>query len=253
MSDYFPYPNGWGFFLPSYFPFFCTFIGMSISKAQAKALADGFIDSLGEGGFVKGGQFSLLDTILLEYGKAFNESVIENLTKENIISSGDLLDIPFPRVYATATGYTLEIGYEIGSKQYKYFDYINKGVQGKGGKNAKLKRATGDYKFKNAFPNRAMALSIFKWLNTARKKTSKYAPISGLERKRKKLTKILNESENKRKLAYAISVGIKKNGIRATFFYDKAKKIIYSQDFRDSVAEVMAAQFDVQINSINKK
>ena len=55
---------------------------MSISKAQAKALADGFIDSLGEGGFVKGGQFSLLDTILLEYGKAFNESVIENLSKE---------------------------------------------------------------------------------------------------------------------------------------------------------------------------
>lgn len=226
---------------------------MSISKAQAKALADGFIDSLGEGGFVTGGEFSLLDTILLEYGITFNEAVINNLKKENIISSGDLIDIPLPKVYKTANGYTLEIGYEIGSKQYKYFDYINKGVQGAGGKNAKLKRATGDYKFKNAFPNRKMALSIFKWLNLARKKTSKYAPISGLERKRKKLTKVLNESDNKRKLAYAISAGIKKNGIRATFFYDRAKQVIFSQDFRDSVAIALAAQFDVQINSINKK
>jgi hypothetical protein len=224
-----------------------------MNKAQAKALADGFIDSLGEGGLIKGGEYSLLDNILLEYGKEFNEAVIANLNKENIVSTGALIDIPLPKVYKTAFGYVLEIGYEIGSKQYKYFDYINKGVQGAGGKNAKLKRNTGDYKFKNAFPNRKMALSIFKWLNTARKKTSKYAPVSGLERKRKKLTKILNESENKRKLAYAISSGIKKNGIRATFFYDRAKQIIFSQDFKDAISEVMAAQFDVQINSLNKK
>jgi hypothetical protein len=223
-----------------------------MNKAQAKALADGFMDSLGEGGFVKGGNFSLLDTILLAYGKDFNEAVIQNLSKENIISTGALLDIPLPKVYKTAKGYTLEIGYEIGSNQYKYFDYINKGVKGFGGKNAKLKRTTGDYTFKNAYPNRKMALSIFKWLNTARKKTSKYAPISGLERKRKKLTKVLNESQNKRKLAYAISAGIKKNGIRATFFYDRAKQIVYSKDFRDAIAEVLVGEFDVQINSINK-
>jgi hypothetical protein len=223
-----------------------------MNKAQAKALADGFMDSLGEGGFVKGGNFSLLDTILLAYGKDFNEAVIQNLSKENIISTGALLDIPLPKVYKTAKGYTLEIGYEIGSNQYKYFDYINKGVKGFGGKNAKLKRTTGDYTFKNAYPNRKMALSIFKWLNTARKKTSKYAPISGLERKRKKLTNVLNESQNKRKLAYAISAGIKKNGIRATFFYDRAKQIVYSKDFRDAIAEVLVGEFDVQINSINK-
>ena len=225
-----------------------------MNKAQAKALADGFMDSLGEGGFVKGGDFSLLDTVLLQYGKDFNEAVIQNLTKENIISTGALIDIPLPKVYKTPNGYTLEIGYEIGSNQYKYFDYINKGVKGFGGKNAKLKKSTGEYTFKNAFPNRKMALSIFKWLNTARKKTSKYAPVTGLERKRKKLTKVLNESENKRKLAYAISAGIKKNGIRATFFYDRAKKVIDSKDFRDAISEVLVAEFDVSISgSIQNK
>lgn len=242
---------GAGFFLPSYFAEICTFIYVSISKAQAKAFAEGFLQSQGTNQYNRDPQVGgVIEYMLLQYGIEWNKAAKNNLEKSKAISSGALADISVPRVYPTATGYTLELGYPINSKQAKYYDFVNKGVGGTGG--PKPKKNSGDYKFKTPFPNKKMALSILLWLRRENMsvRTVKKA-TTGLERKRKKLGKMLTDADNKKSLAYAISTNIKKNGLRATYYIDKATKLIFNKDFQAGLAEALNAEVTIQIRAIN--
>ena len=101
---------------------------MSISQAQAKAIADGFLASLGE---AKGNDTDLpvIEAILVKYGSEFQKQAIENLNKNKSIASGDISDI---RVEFTQFGtlYTLSMGYPKSEPASKYWDYVNQGVKG---------------------------------------------------------------------------------------------------------------------------
>jgi len=227
-----------------------------MNREQAKAaIARDFNNAMkGQYDFVDPNALPLIEKILFDIGLEFTIKARENLRKANAISSGALLELGTPLVYQNARGgYTLEVGYPIGSKQDKYYDFVNKGVKGVGGKNARPKKNTGDYSFKTIKPGRALPASIFSWLNRARKATSKYAPVTKLERKRKKLTKILSESENKKRLAFAISTNIKKNGLKQTSYFDNALKILKSKDFLDSLAVALEGDIVIQLNRIQKE
>jgi hypothetical protein len=219
-----------------------------VDKAQAKILADGFLASLG-GNYDKVSETDLpvIEAMLFAVGVDFNKQVVDNLTKSNAISSGDLLDINLPQIYQKGNGFVLEVGYPINSKQQKYYDYVNKGVKGVGGKNAKPKKNSGDYSFKTAYPNKKMALSLLLSLRNSSKQTIAYKPVSKLERKRKKLKKMLTDADSKKALAYAISSNIKKNGLKATYFFDKAIKTIFTKDFQAAMAEALKADVTIQI------
>lgn len=237
--------------MPSYFVEICTFIYVSISKAQAKAFADGYLQSLGSTEFNRDTRIGgVIEAMLLQYGLEWNKSAKANLEKAKAISSGALADISVPRVYPTATGYTLELGYPINSKQAKYYDFVNKGVGGTGG--PKPKKNSGDYNFKTPYPNKKMALSILLWLRRANLSVRNVQrPTTGLERKRKKLAKMVTDADNKKRLAYAISTNIKKNGLRATYYIDRATKLIFNKDFQAGLAEALNAEVTIQIRAIN--
>jgi len=224
---------------------------VSISKAQAKAFAENFLQGLGTSQYNKDPQVGgVIEAMLLQYGLEWNKEAKNNLLKSKAISSGDLADISLPRVYPTANGYTLELGYPINSKQAKYYDFVNKGVGGTGG--VKPKKNSGDYKFKTPFPNKRMALSILLWLRSANLSVRNVQrPTTGLERKRKKLSKMVTDADNKKRLAYAISTNIKKNGLRATYYIDKATKLIFNKDFQAGLAEALNAEVTIQIRAIN--
>ena len=223
---------------------------MSISKEQAKAFADGFLQRLG-------GQFnadpkvgSVIEAMLLQYGLAWNMEVKKNLEKSKAISSGALADVSVPTVQQTATGYTMQFGYPINSKQAGYYDFVNKGVQGTGG--ARPKKNAGVYSFKNPYPNKKMALSILLWLKKANASVRNVKKATtGLERKRKKLSKMVTDVENRKSLAYAISTNIKRNGLMATYYIDKANKVIFNKDFQAGLAEALNAEVTIQIRAIN--
>lgn len=220
-----------------------------MNRAQAQFIRDQFLNRVG-GQFQKvdTDAFPVLEQMLFQAGLDFNDTIRKNLEKAGAISSGKLVDTGVPNVTQTKSGVNLNIGYPLGSKQLEYYDFINKGVAGVGGKNAKLKKNSGDYKFKSKFPNRRMAASIFSWLNKARKsvRTDKI-DLSGVQKKRRKLSKTIDEATNKKRLAYAISSAIKRDGIRATYYWDRAIQENFSQNFKDALSVALGGDIIIQI------
>lgn len=227
---------------------------MNKAQAQGKIAAD--FNRLMKGQYqnVDPNALPLVEKILFDIGLEFTMKAKENLRKANAISTGQLFDLSLPVVYQNNKGgYTLEVGYPIGSKADKYYDFVNKGVKGVGGKNARLKKNTGDYSFKTIKPGRALPAAIFSWLNRARKSATKYSPITKSERKRKSLKKVLSEADNKKKLAFAISTNIKKNGLKQTSYFDDALKILNNQDFIDALSVALEGDIIIQVNRIQKE
>lgn len=221
-----------------------------MNKQQAQFIREQFLSRFkGQYDVVDTKKLPLLERILAESGLDFNESIRKNLEKAKAINSGLLADVSAPQVTTNGSGYTLNIGYPLGSKQLQYYDFVNKGVGGVGGKNAKPKRNSGDYKFKSRFPNRKMAASIFSWLNKARKSVrADKVDLSGVQKKRRSLATALNESANKKRLAYAISSAIKRDGIRATYYFDRAITENFTQDFKDALSVALGGDIIIQIS-----
>lgn len=223
-----------------------------MKRQQAKFVRDQFINRFASNyNLVKEDAFPILEQILIKSGIDFNDTIRRNLEKAGAISSGALADIPAGQVYQNGDQYTLEVGYPLNSKQIEYYDFINKGVQGVGGRNARPKKNSGKYQFKSKFPNRKMAANIYSWLNRSRKSLrTENLDLSKIQKKRRKLSKVLNEAENKKRLAYAISSAIKRDGIKATYYFDRAIDENFGQDFKDSIAEALGGDIILQIRAI---
>ena len=220
-----------------------------MNRAQAQFIKDDFLRRLG-GQFQKvdTATFPILEQILFQAGLDFNETIRKNLEKARAISTGALVDTGVPNVTENQGTFTLNIGYPIGSKQLEYYDFVNKGVAGVGGKNAKPKKNSGDYRFKSKFPNRRMAASIYSWLNKARKSVrTDRVDLSGVQKKRRKLATTLDEATNKKRLAYAISTAIKRDGIKATYYFDRAITENFTKDFKDALSVALGGDIILQI------
>jgi len=115
---------------------------MSISKAQAQAIADGFLNTLGEQP-MKEGEMPVAERLLKDFGADFIKTAQANLRANGSIASGAIDDI---RMYFSKFGttYSISLGYPKSEKASKYWDFINKGV--KGTKNIKADSKT-PYKF----------------------------------------------------------------------------------------------------------
>ncbi len=225
---------------------------MSINRNQIEALRSGYLNRLGSGDYnvLNTKNLPILEKTLAEYGLLFNDAVIANLEKNGSISSGKLAEPSMPSVTKFGTTYTLALGYPSDSVQIKYFDYINKGVKG-------VKSGTPSdtpYSFKTIYPSRKMAANIFTWLNKARKQVradnvtySKDGGESPTQIKRQKLKKILTEAQNKRALAYAISVNIKKKGIKQTKYFDNAIAQVFDKEFISNISYAIISDSIVKI------
>lgn len=219
---------------------------MSISRNQIEALRNGYIQKIGSGDYkvVNSKKLPILEQTLLEFGKDFNKAILDNLEKEGSIASGKLADVSFPTITKFGTKYVLNLGYPNNSAQIKYFDFINKGVKGKETNSP----SDTPYAFKSIYPNRKMAASIFSWLNNARKKSSAdNVATSKTESKRQGLKKTLISAKNKRSLAYAISVNIKKRGIKQTKYFDNAVAQVFDKKFTEAVAYAIISDAAVRI------
>ena len=215
-----------------------------MKKAQAEAIKDGFIASLG-GKFDKldRDDLPLLERILFDIGVEFTMKAKENLRKSKAIATGQLFDLSVPQVYQNAFGgYTLEVGYPIGSKADKYYDYVNKGVRGT---DNNRQNAGTPYTFKSNKKSIPVK-PIQDWLKLNKSRTtsvSKYSKL-GIERKAIK---------DKKSLAFAIAKGIHRNGLKATRYFDDALKILKDKDFLDALAVALQGDIVIKLNSIQKE
>lgn len=175
---------------------------MSISKAQSLAIADGFLDNLGsQEGFKPREVYS---EIILIAGE-LNEEAQDNLHKGNNISSGKLagtMEITEPELTGSILRTDLLMNF--------YGKFINKGVRG-------TKSGAGLYAFKTEYPSIKMVEALKKSMSRARKKSSNVnarKTIYSSEKKNASISAISN--------AYGAGRNIKRYGIKATGFLDKA-------------------------------
>ncbi len=223
---------------------------MSIAKAQIQALRNGIIQSIGDNGFniVNSQDLPLLEKTLALYGQAFNTAIGANLQKTGSISSGKLAEPAMPIITKFGNSYVLSVGYEQGSEQDKYFRFVNKGVKGVGGEGARPKQNTGEYSYKTKYPNKKMATNLLLWLRkSANTSRNEKVTITKTQRKRKKLSNVVSQADSLKSLAYAMSAAIKRDGLKATFFFDKAINEVFNKDFIADVALAIGGDVQIQI------
>lgn len=198
---------------------------MSISKSQAAALAEGFLDNIGEGKEGMPPRNTLTELFLLA-GELI-EDAQNNLNKSNHNAKGNLsssiiADDP------TQTAKTVAIDVLMNF----YGAFINKGVKGTRGGNS-----TAGYSFRNEVVSRKMYKAIADWIENAKISTrtvKKYKGFGKHEQRRKSIAQYDN--------TYAVARAIKQHGIKPSGFMDKAVKTTSNK-----VAERLGAALRIDI------
>ena len=216
---------------------------MSITSSQNANIQ--FYSSIGEErpDFIFTGKMQEVDKIVAFYADKFITSAQRNLKARGKVSTGELLDMTFDITYM-GKSIVLSLGYEEGSKAAEYWDYVNKGVAGVG------KSLSGSpYKFKTKYANKKMALSILLWIRKNSIKPVEKYTIKGLEKKRKSIRKMADEAKSVKKLAYAISSKIKREGIKPSKYFDDALKMFESQGFKDDLSKAVGVEVQISIKN----
>ena len=211
---------------------------MSITKEQIQAIREGFLQSVGDTAYnvVKAKDLPILEKTLALYGKEFNDTIVKILDKDNITSSGKLADPAQPVIYKFGTGYVLSLGYEDGSEQEKYFQFVNKGVRGTNNTKADAKTP---YKFDKA--NKAVNIgAIENWLKYNKLKTVAV-------KKYRKLGTEAKAIDTKKSLAWIIATSIHKKGLKSTHYFDRAVAQVFNKEFIENIALAVGGDIQIQI------
>jgi hypothetical protein len=232
---------------------------MSEAKAQAKAIRDGFLKTIGEQyNLIDPTEFNIAEQMLIFYGKQFNDQVQKNLNKSGSIASGKIGDLVAPKVKKFGNDYEMYLGYDKDNPASVYYKFINKGVRGVGGLNAKPKKVASDtpYEYKTPYPNKKMATSILQWYRLGKAKTTSETQtkkLSKTQRKNKKLKQVVNKADSLKNLAYATAAAIKRDGLKTTSYFDNAVKTVFNKDFFATMAIAFGGDVQIQIRQIGNK
>ena len=210
---------------------------MSITKAQAKAVADNFTSLYGEQRTIND-ELPVIEAMLFKYGADFKQEAIDNLNANNSIASGKIEDIAF-EVTKFGTTYTLSIGYPKNEPASKYWDFVNQGV--KGTKNIKTDNKT-PYAFKSN--KKSIPISVVEgFLKYGKKKTTAVKKYS-------KLGVEIKATEGTKSLKYAIAKSIHTKGLRSTRYFDKARDSVFGSDFQNVMNAALGFDVEIKIKQI---
>lgn len=226
----------------------------SAKQLQDELVNDSFLDDLGNDRTDYAGLNELPTTkqIIILSAANFIQKVKENLQKQGKISSGNLEDgITSGELIEGKGSYEIDLGYRSEDSASKYYDYVNKGVQG-----FSSGKPSSPYSFKNLKVSAQFAKSILLWYrkrgNAARREDQK-KKLSATQRKNKRLKKQVDASKDLKSLAYATAVSIKKKGIRKSGFFDQAVEFSFGKGFIDAVSKSVGQDIKVYLRQINKQ
>lgn len=180
------------------------FKGMGISKSQALALADGFLDNVGTDDKDELQPRETFSELFLLAGE-FIEDAQHNLNQTNTNASGKLsasLHLGEPREVGSTVSVDVMMNF--------YGDFVNKGVKG-------TKSGQGKYQFRSPFPSPKMVEALKKGINRAKKSTTNVNRSKSTSRNEIKNVRISDIDK-----AYGAGRNIKMYGIKPTGFIDKA-------------------------------
>lgn len=201
---------------------------MSISKQQAKALAEGFLDDLGSSKDDLQPRETFSEVILLA-GELI-EAAQDNLNKSNNNASGKLsasLIASDPQLIGNALSVDVFMNF--------YGQFVNKGVKG-----TRSGHSSAGFSFKNEIVSFKMQKAIKQWIDRGKISTrsvEKYKPHGKHERKNRGLATL-----SKADASYAVARSIKQHGIKRTGFMDKA-----INETKDKIADRLGAALRVDI------
>lgn len=179
---------------------------MSISKQQAEALAEGFLDNIGSSKDELFRPKGIFTEVILLSGELV-ENIQDNLNGANITSSGKLSE---SIIADEPTQNGAEVSIDILMNFYGAFH--NKGVKG-----TRAGRSTAGYSFKNEIVSDKMYKAIADWIKRARRTirtVKKYKGYGRHETKRKSIAQYDS--------TYATARSIKMYGLKPTGFLDNA-------------------------------
>lgn len=232
---------------------------MTEGQRQAQLLRDKFLELIGEQfDLIDPTEFPVAEQVLIYYGKLFNDEIQKNLNKSGSIATGKIGDLVVPKVTKFGNDYEMWLGYDKDNPASVYYKYVNKGVRGVGGVNAKPKRVASDtpYEYKTPYPNKKMATSILQWYRLGKAKTTSETQtkkLSKTQRKNKKLKQVVNKADSLKSLAYATAAAIKRDGLRTTSYFDNAVKTVFNKDFFAAMATAFGGDVQLQIRQIGNK
>lgn len=232
---------------------------MTEGQRQAQLLKEGFLEQIGEQfDLIDPTEFPVAEQMLIYYGKLFNDEIQKNLAKSGSIATGKIGDLVVPKVTKFGNDYEMWLGYDKDNPASVYYKYVNKGVRGVGGVNAKPKRVASDtpFEYKTPYPNKKMATSILQWYRLGKAKTTSETQtkkLSKTQRKNKKLKQVVNKADSLKSLAYATAAAIKRDGLRTTSYFDNAVKTVFNKDFFAAMATAFGGDVQLQIRQIGNK
>ena len=213
---------------------------MSISQAQAKAIADGFLNKIGEQP-MKEGEMPVIERMLRDFGADFITTAQKNLRKNKSIASGAINDI---RMQFTKfnTAYTISLGYPKSEPASKYWDFINKGVKG-----TKNEKADSKTPFKFNPSKKSIPVSVVEgWLG--------YNKLKAVSVKRyTKLGVELKAIDSKKSLAYVVARSIHRKGLRSTHYFDEALTSTFGSNFTTVILAALGEDINIKIQATNKQ
>ena len=175
--------------------------------------------------------------------------VQENLNQAGKIDTGTLAsDIEKGEITNSGGVYSIDVGYAKGSKAAKYYDFVNKGVRG----TRSGEPSDSPYSFKNDKPGLKMTSAIAGWYRrhaTAGRRETQKKNLSSVQRKSKKLSKMVDANKRLRSLAYATAVNIKRRGLKKTGFFDKAVQNTFGTEFVKALAKISGKEIAINLRS----
>lgn len=226
----------------------------NIKSIQDKYATDDAIARLGETqqDFTNVGNLPQTAKLLFDAAELFIKTAQKNLDKSGSISTGAISDgLSRGALEYTSTSVAISVGYLNKAKAGSYYDYINKGVKGTKGNQL----YSTPYSFETDYPNKKMAKAIKGWLRNNRSaglREDQRFKLSKLQRKRKAIVQMTAEEKLDR-LAYAVSVGIKRKGIKRTKFFDNALDTAFGAEFVKAVAATVGTDIAIVITQANKR
>jgi hypothetical protein len=180
---------------------------------------------------------SLIEQAVIRFVNSLSDAMKSNLTeKDGYYADSELVQsiITLPlELNGTTFSMAIDMNY--------YGDFLNKGVSGTRNK------FNSPYSFKKESVSPAFNKSLRKWI------TKRGIPIQSRYSNTRNLTKSARakkQIDEKTKMAYAIGMGIKREGIEPTHFIDDALSEKSIETFAQSLADALGRSIEVTI--INK-
>lgn len=214
---------------------------MNIAQAQAKFIKEGgFNVFTGTDRPASGRGLTDVETVLAGYASRFLNAAADNLNKTNSITTGALEKSLDFNIEKSRTGLTMNF------TALDYYKFVDKGVRGAGGSK---NNNTSPYKFRFLGVSKTHLLALEKWIIRNRL-TAKVKDVNKYGATRRE-SKAIPATMSRKSLAYVIGKAIKRNGLKATNFWQDAYEKTFG-DFAVKMSEALGKTISVDLKMMGE-